>query len=101
MNWQLAFMLMLFFAFRLLKENVKKGSKIAYGIYIVTMSIYLLRWLLLHFLLVILFNVFKFLRYYCEDNTTVLFEKWFHCADLGKDLVPIVKSYVSFIFHDL
>ncbi|XP_028409768.1 3-hydroxyanthranilate 3,4-dioxygenase-like [Dendronephthya gigantea] len=35
------------------------------------------------------------LRYYCEDNKTILFEKWFHCADLGKDLVPIVKSFFS------
>ncbi|XP_046849038.1 3-hydroxyanthranilate 3,4-dioxygenase-like isoform X2 [Xenia sp. Carnegie-2017] len=33
------------------------------------------------------------LRYYCEDDTTTLFEKWFYCADLGKDLVPIVKSF--------
>ncbi|CAB3991681.1 3-hydroxyanthranilate 3,4-dioxygenase-like [Paramuricea clavata] len=35
------------------------------------------------------------LRYYCEDNSTILFEKWFHCTDLGKDLVPIVKSFFT------
>ena len=43
-----------------------------------------------------------FSRYYCEDNSTILFEKWFHCTDLGKDLVPIVKSYVLrllFFYH--
>ena len=35
------------------------------------------------------------LRYYCEDNKTILFETWFHCSDLGKDLVPIVKSFFT------
>ena len=34
-------------------------------------------------------------RYYCDDNTTVLFEEWFHCNDLVKDLPPVIKKYVS------
>jgi len=33
------------------------------------------------------------LRYYCEDNTTILFEEWFHCNDLVKDLPPLIKKY--------
>eukprot|EP00795_Rhopilema_esculentum_P003268 gene3268-1597_t len=32
------------------------------------------------------------LRYYCEDGVTVLFEKWFRCSDLVKDLPPIIKE---------
>lgn len=35
------------------------------------------------------------LRYYCDDGVTILFEKWFHCTNLGKDLVPIVQEYFA------
>lgn len=35
------------------------------------------------------------LRYFCEDGVTPLWEKWFHCEDLGTQLVPIIKEYFS------
>ncbi|KAJ9460982.1 3-hydroxyanthranilate 3 [Diplonema papillatum] len=34
------------------------------------------------------------MRWYTDDsNSTVLFERWFHCSDLGKQLGPIVEEY--------
>lgn len=35
------------------------------------------------------------LRYFCEDGMTPLWEKWFHCEDLGTQLPPIIKEYFS------
>lgn len=35
------------------------------------------------------------LRYFCEDGVTPLWEKWFHCEDLGTQLAPIIKEYFS------
>ncbi|KAM5292939.1 3-hydroxyanthranilate 3,4-dioxygenase [Ctenodactylus gundi] len=33
------------------------------------------------------------LRYYVGDTTDVLFEKWFHCTDLGTQLAPIIQEF--------
>ena len=33
-----------------------------------------------------------FVRYFCEDGMTPLWEKWFHCEDLGTQLPPIIKE---------
>ena len=42
------------------------------------------------------------LRFYCEDGVTVLYEEWFHCTDLGTQLVPIITRYVKRIStHDM
>ncbi|XP_073409553.1 3-hydroxyanthranilate 3,4-dioxygenase [Dendrobates tinctorius] len=35
------------------------------------------------------------LRYYVENSTEVLFEKWFHCKDLGVELAPIIKEFFN------
>ena len=40
------------------------------------------------------------LRYYVEkengfDPNKILFQRWFHCKDLGKELGPIIKSYFA------
>jgi len=35
------------------------------------------------------------LRYFCEDGVTPLWEKWFHCDDLGTQLAPIIKEYFA------
>lgn len=33
------------------------------------------------------------LRYYTADFAAVLYEEWFHCADLGKDLKPVIDRF--------
>eukprot|EP00062_Callorhinchus_milii_P008031 gi/632950281/ref/XP_007890629.1/ PREDICTED: 3-hydroxyanthranilate 3,4-dioxygenase isoform X1 [Callorhinchus milii] len=33
------------------------------------------------------------LRYYVEDSTDVLYEKWFYCEDLGTQLGPIINEF--------
>ncbi|XP_013887937.1 3-hydroxyanthranilate 3,4-dioxygenase [Austrofundulus limnaeus] len=33
------------------------------------------------------------LRYYVDNTTDVLFERWFHCEDLGTQLIPIIKEF--------
>ncbi|KAK3715076.1 hypothetical protein QZH41_012135 [Actinostola sp. cb2023] len=38
---------------------------------------------------------FDGLRYFCEDGLSVLWEKWFHCEDLGTQLGPIIKEYFA------
>ncbi|KXJ19133.1 3-hydroxyanthranilate 3,4-dioxygenase [Exaiptasia diaphana] len=38
---------------------------------------------------------FDGLRYFCEDGVTVLWEKWFHCVDLGTQLGPVIKEYFA------
>ncbi|XP_061084900.1 3-hydroxyanthranilate 3,4-dioxygenase isoform X2 [Conger conger] len=35
------------------------------------------------------------LRYYVENSMDVLFERWFHCLDLGTQLVPVIKEFFS------
>ncbi|XP_006815035.1 3-hydroxyanthranilate 3,4-dioxygenase-like [Saccoglossus kowalevskii] len=33
------------------------------------------------------------LRYYVEGTTDSLYEKWFHCTDLGTQLVPVINAF--------
>ncbi|XP_037051528.1 3-hydroxyanthranilate 3,4-dioxygenase-like [Bradysia coprophila] len=33
------------------------------------------------------------LRYHIKDTTTPLFERWFHCMNLGTQLVPIINEF--------
>ncbi|NXT18223.1 3HAO dioxygenase, partial [Syrrhaptes paradoxus] len=35
------------------------------------------------------------LRYYVGESTNVLFEKWFHCEDLGTQLKPIIQEFFN------
>ncbi|XP_056424121.1 3-hydroxyanthranilate 3,4-dioxygenase isoform X2 [Hyla sarda] len=35
------------------------------------------------------------LRYYVNNSTEVLFEKWFHCEDLGVQLAPIINEFFN------
>ncbi|KAM8809689.1 3-hydroxyanthranilate 3,4-dioxygenase [Eudromia elegans] len=35
------------------------------------------------------------LRYYVGESTDVLFEKWFHCEDLGTQLAPIIREFFN------
>uniref|UniRef100_A0A7M4FDY8 3-hydroxyanthranilate 3,4-dioxygenase n=1 Tax=Crocodylus porosus TaxID=8502 RepID=A0A7M4FDY8_CROPO len=35
------------------------------------------------------------LRYYVEESTNVLFERWFYCEDLGIQLTPIIQEFFS------
>ncbi|KAM9847467.1 3-hydroxyanthranilate 3,4-dioxygenase [Aulostomus maculatus] len=35
------------------------------------------------------------LRYYVDNTTDILFEKWFYCQDLGIQLVPIIKEFMA------
>ncbi|XP_051270648.1 3-hydroxyanthranilate 3,4-dioxygenase [Dicentrarchus labrax] len=35
------------------------------------------------------------LRYYVDNTTNTLFERWFYCQDLGTQLVPIIKGFMS------
>ncbi|XP_053445052.1 3-hydroxyanthranilate 3,4-dioxygenase [Nycticebus coucang] len=35
------------------------------------------------------------LRYYVGDTVDVLFEKWFHCKDLGTQLIPIIQEFFN------
>uniref|UniRef100_T1J601 3-hydroxyanthranilate 3,4-dioxygenase n=1 Tax=Strigamia maritima TaxID=126957 RepID=T1J601_STRMM len=34
-------------------------------------------------------------RYFVENSTAPLYEHWFHCTDLGNQLVPIIKNFFS------
>ncbi|XP_060686857.1 3-hydroxyanthranilate 3,4-dioxygenase [Chiloscyllium punctatum] len=38
---------------------------------------------------------FDGLRYYVDNSTDVLFERWFYCADLGTQLGPIIKEFFN------
>jgi len=35
------------------------------------------------------------LRYYVDNSTEVLFERWFHCYDLGSELKPIIEEFFA------
>lgn len=35
------------------------------------------------------------LRYYVEKSTELLFERWFHCEDLGSQLVPVINEFMA------
>ncbi|KAL4641188.1 3-hydroxyanthranilate 3,4-dioxygenase [Arapaima gigas] len=35
------------------------------------------------------------LRYYVDNSTDILFEKWFYCEDLGTQLVPIIQEFLK------
>lgn len=35
------------------------------------------------------------LRYYVEGSTDLLFERWFHCEDLGTQLVPVINEFMA------
>ncbi|KAM4599386.1 3-hydroxyanthranilate 3,4-dioxygenase [Fundulus diaphanus] len=35
------------------------------------------------------------LRYYVDNTTDILFERWFYCEDLGTQLVPIIKEFMA------
>lgn len=35
------------------------------------------------------------LRYYIGNSTQVLFERWFHCVDLGSQLKPVIDEFFN------
>ena len=35
------------------------------------------------------------LRYFVGDTTATLFERWFHCDDLGSQLKPIIEEFFA------
>ncbi|KAM9316176.1 3-hydroxyanthranilate 3,4-dioxygenase [Gastrophryne carolinensis] len=35
------------------------------------------------------------LRYYVDNSTEVLFERWFYCADLGVQLAPVINEFFN------
>ncbi|XP_061766895.1 3-hydroxyanthranilate 3,4-dioxygenase-like isoform X1 [Nerophis ophidion] len=35
------------------------------------------------------------LRYYVDNTTDILFEKWFYCQNLGTQLVPIIQEFMA------
>ncbi|TRY88738.1 hypothetical protein DNTS_029672 [Danionella cerebrum] len=35
------------------------------------------------------------LRYFVQDSTDVLFERWFYCENLGTQLVPIINEFMA------
>ena len=40
------------------------------------------------------------LRFYTnENNEQVLFEEWFHCTDLGKQLKPVIEKFFNSEAH--
>ena len=34
-------------------------------------------------------------RYFVDGSTEVLFERWFHCEDLGSQLKPIIEEFFA------
>uniref|UniRef100_A0A8B9HRC9 3-hydroxyanthranilate 3,4-dioxygenase n=1 Tax=Astyanax mexicanus TaxID=7994 RepID=A0A8B9HRC9_ASTMX len=35
------------------------------------------------------------LRYYVDNSTDILFERWFYCENLGTQLVPVIKEFMA------
>uniref|UniRef100_A0A1A8S7R2 3-hydroxyanthranilate 3,4-dioxygenase n=2 Tax=Nothobranchius TaxID=28779 RepID=A0A1A8S7R2_9TELE len=35
------------------------------------------------------------LRYYVDNTTNILFERWFYCENLGTQLVPVIKEFMA------
>uniref|UniRef100_A0A3Q3W7Y9 3-hydroxyanthranilate 3,4-dioxygenase n=1 Tax=Mola mola TaxID=94237 RepID=A0A3Q3W7Y9_MOLML len=35
------------------------------------------------------------LRYYVDNGTAILFERWFYCQNLGTQLVPVIKEFMA------
>ncbi|XP_023660070.1 3-hydroxyanthranilate 3,4-dioxygenase [Paramormyrops kingsleyae] len=35
------------------------------------------------------------LRYYVDNTTDILFERWFYCEDLGVQLVPVIQEFLK------
>ncbi|KAM6956386.1 3-hydroxyanthranilate 3,4-dioxygenase [Aplochiton taeniatus] len=35
------------------------------------------------------------LRYYVDNSTDILFERWFYCENLGTQLVPVIKEFFA------
>ena len=35
------------------------------------------------------------LRYYVPGTKQILYERWFHCTDLGTQLAPIIKAFLD------
>jgi len=35
------------------------------------------------------------MRFYIEGSTDILYERWFHCVDLGTQLKPIIEEFLS------
>ncbi|KAG5266716.1 hypothetical protein AALO_G00235340 [Alosa alosa] len=35
------------------------------------------------------------LRYYVDNSTEILWERWFHCKNLGTQLVPVIKEFFA------
>ncbi|XP_024152569.1 3-hydroxyanthranilate 3,4-dioxygenase [Oryzias melastigma] len=42
-----------------------------------------------------LLNETDCLRYYVNNTTDILFERWFYCENLGTQLVPIIKEFMA------
>ena len=38
--------------------------------------------------------------YVDESNETILYERWFHCTDLGTQLAPVIKGYFASEAHE-
>jgi 3-hydroxyanthranilate 3,4-dioxygenase len=34
-------------------------------------------------------------RWHVPNTTDILYEKWFHCKDLGKELIPLIKEFFA------
>lgn len=40
------------------------------------------------------------LRYFIDGTTDILWERWFHCTDLGTQLGPLIKESVNEIVNN-
>ena len=40
-------------------------------------------------------------RYFVEGSTDILYERWFHCEDLGTQLKPIIGDFLTFLYVQL
>ena len=37
-------------------------------------------------------------RWFVPNSVSPLYEKWFHCKDLGIELIPLIKNFLKFSF---